>query len=100
MSRRMTPGARSAEILAAALLVAERVGWGAMTRSEIAAQAHCSEGLVTCRLGEMRKVRDLVMAEAVRQGCARVVLQGLAVAHPAALRAPQAIKREAMACAG
>jgi len=97
--KRMDPAARAAEILGAAMAVAARVGWTQMTRAEIAAEAECSEGLVTARLGEMSALRRQVMRRAVADGNARVVLQGLAVCDPVALRAPTAVKRRAMAYA-
>ncbi len=83
---------RTQSLLAAALRVAERVGWREMTRAQVAAEADCSEGLVTTRLGTMDAMRRSVMRAAIRQRSLAVLAQGLAVRDRHALAAPSDLK--------
>ena len=97
MAQRLTPTARKAEILDAALVVAARSGYDRMTRDDIAAQAKTSCGLVSHHLGTMPQLRRAVMRAAVTRGVLAVVARGLAVKDPQALKAPDTIKRQAAA---
>ena len=97
MSIRMKPADRRLEILEAALVAAQRHGWARMTRDHVAAVAKTSPGLVSARLGTMDALRGHVMRLAVRQGVESVVAEGLALRHPAALKAPDDLKARALA---
>lgn len=97
MAQRLTPTARKAEILDAALVVAARSGYDRMTRDDIAAQAKTSSGLVSHHLGTMPQLRRAVMRAAVSRELAAIVARGLALKDPQALKAPDALKRQAAA---
>lgn len=87
---------RLAQILAAALKMATRDGYQRITRDTIARAAGVSEALVTHYLGTMPELRRAVMREAIRAGCLPVIAQGLAARDRHALKAPAAIRTEAL----
>jgi AcrR family transcriptional regulator len=87
-------------ILFAAMAVAQRVGWNAMTRDQIAEQARVSAGLVTLRLGTMVNLRRAVMRAAIHRENLTVVAQGLAVRDKQALKAPAALIKRCQAALG
>lgn len=93
---RMDPKERSAEILDAALVAAERHGLLKMTRDDIARIADVSPGLVSARLGTMGDIRRVVMRHAVRKSNIAVLSQGLALRDKHALRAPEDLKKQAL----
>lgn len=95
MAIRMNPDERRAEVLAAALRTAAAVGLSRMTREEIAKAAGCTPGLVSARLGTMRKIRDEVMHQAVKQEVLPVIAEGIALRHPHALKAPADLQKKA-----
>lgn len=97
MSVRMNPDERRAEVLAAALRTAAALGLSRMTREDIAKAAGCTPGLVSARLGTMKRVRDEVMRLAVRQEVLPVVAEGIALRHPHALKAPTDLQKRAAA---
>ena len=84
-----------AEILDAALDVAERGHYLQITREDIASAAGVSPGLVAYYLGPMDRVRDAVMTEAVRVERLAVVAQGLSARDPIALEAPRVLRHQA-----
>lgn len=88
---------RTNQLIAAALVVAEREGYMTMTREQIAAEAQCSPGLVSLHLGTMPAMRRMVMRAAVRQRVLRVVAQGLAMRDPVALKADATVRGAAVA---
>lgn len=100
---RLTPTVRRAEVLAAALRVAEVRGYRQMTRDEIATEAHCSPALVTAMLGTMTALRRHVLRAAVAGEVLPVIAQGLAARDAHAMRASDKLRRlagEWMANAG
>lgn len=82
-------------ILDHALIVAQSKGYQNMTKDDIAHQAWRSQSLVSYHLGSMERIREAVMYEAVRVGCAQVVAQGLAMRDPIAMAAPDVVKQAA-----
>ena len=97
MSRtRMTPDARKAQIMDAALDVAARTNYRFMTREEVAETAGCSPGLITAYHGRIDSLRDDVMREAVKRGRLPIIAQGLAARDPIAQAAPVDLQREAL----
>lgn len=82
-------------ILAAAMRVAEKIGYHHMTRDQIAKEAGVSPGLITARLGTMAKMRTVVMREAIKGPNLRVLGQGLALMDKIAMKAPDELKRAA-----
>ena len=70
-------------VLNAALAVAERDGWHAITRDAVAALAGCSSGTVSGAFGGMAGLSDAVMQAAVERECLPVLAAGLVARHPA-----------------
>ena len=88
---------RTAELLRAALTVAERDGWHSLTREAVAREAQVSDGLVSARLGTMIELRRSVMRAAITQRSLRVVAEGILARDKHALRAPDDVRAEAAA---
>lgn len=86
---------RTNDILAAAVRVAERDGYSTLRRDAIAAEAGCTGGLVTIRLGTMDAVRRSVMRHAIRDRKLRIVAEGLAAKDRHALKAPPELREAA-----
>ena len=95
MTKRLDPKARTVELLATSLRLARTHGWHSLTHASVAAAAGVSVGLVVARLGTMDALRRSVMRAAVRDRCAAVVAQGLAVGDKHARRADEALRAEA-----
>lgn len=93
---RMTPVARKAQIMDAALSVAAEGHYRYMSREDIARAAECSPGLVTAYYGGIESLRDEVLREAIRRHRLPVIAQGLAARDPLADEAPDDVKREAL----
>lgn len=95
--QRLTEAERKAQILTAALYLAEREGYDRITREQIAERAGVSVGLVGIYFGTMPKFRRALMRAAIQEGRAAVVAQGLARRDPHALKAPDSLKSKAVA---
>lgn len=95
MTKRLDPKARTIELLATSLQLAQAHGWHSLTHASVAAAAGVSVGLVVARLGTMDALRRSVMRAAVRDRCVPVVAQGLAVGDKHACRADAALRAEA-----
>jgi hypothetical protein len=79
MRKRFDPKHRKELILNAALVVASRPGgWLSLTRQLIAKEAECSEGLVSCYLGDMKSIRRLIMRDAVKHERLNIIVQSVA----------------------
>ncbi len=90
--------ARVAQILDAAIEVSKRVGYSRLTRGAVADEIGlASSSLVTYHMGSMATFRRAVMREAVRSGCLPVIAQGIALKDPHALKAPEELRRRALA---
>lgn len=74
-------------VLNAALAVAERDGWHAITRDAVAQLAGCSSGTVSGAFGGMAGLSDAVMQAAVERECLPVLAAGLVARHPVAVDA-------------
>lgn len=96
MSVRLTPKDRKAEILEAAYLTAQKVGFAKMRQADVAARAGCSHGTVTLRWDGMAKLRAAVMRRAIADECLAVVAAGLGIGDPVARKAPAALKEKAI----
>ena len=94
---RSDPKQRKAQIMEAALTLARRNGFESVRMEGIANEAGCVNGLVVHYWGTMSQLRRAIMREAVRIEDLQLVAQGLAVGHPAARKAPQALKEQAAA---
>lgn len=97
---RLEPKERTEHLLDAALRLAERSGWQALTRDAIATEAGVSFTLVTHRLGTMDAIRRSVMRHAVVKRCVPVVAQGLALGDAHARRADDELKAACAAWVG
>ncbi len=82
-------------ILQAGLTLAERDGWGTLTRDAVARQAGVADGSVNHAFGTIDGLRSAVMAEAVARRIVSIVAAGLVAGHPAARDAPADLKRAA-----
>jgi AcrR family transcriptional regulator len=74
MSQRIGKDARKDQILDAAVVVANKIGYVAITRKEIADEANVSQALVSRYFGTMENVK----------GNMKVICEGLVHKHPAA----------------
>ena len=92
---RMTPQARKEDILKAALLLAEKHGYAQITRGEVGAAAGVSGTAVQYHFTTMSQFRRDLMRYAVKQRCAPVVAQGLAMRDPHAQKADAELRRAA-----
>lgn len=94
---RKDPDDRAAEILDAAVDLAKTRGFDRITRDEIAAECGVSTGLVSRYCGDMTELRHKVMSQAVREEVLVVIGQGIVARHPAALGAPERLRKQALA---
>lgn len=99
--RRMThqrkpPKQRTAELLEAALEVAQAQGFSKMTRQAIAEKVGVTPGLVTHRFSTMQELRRLVMRQAVKREILPIIAEGLALRDAHAMKAPDSLKRKAL----
>ncbi len=94
---KLKPEVRKDQIITAALDVAERVGYKQMLRKEVADEAKCGTGTVSLHFGTMTQLRTQVMRHAIKRKRLKVIAQGLAHNDQRALKAPENIKREAIA---
>lgn len=76
---RLEPKARKATILIAAIRLARKPGgYIKLTRAAIAAEAQCTEGLVSHYLGNMDEIRSAVMKQAIKSEYLDLIAQGIA----------------------
>lgn len=88
--------ARQAELLDAALHLAESLGFHRVTRDALAAHCSVSAGTVSRYFGSAADMRAAIMRTAVTRGIVALVAQGLAANDPQACGAPQALKQQAL----
>lgn len=93
----MQPSARKSEILDAALRVAAASGFAAMRQQDIATEAKCSYGTVSTHFTNMRTMRRAVMRAAIERKILLIIAQGLAAYDSDARKAPQALRKAALA---
>lgn len=96
-NQRLQPRARRESILDAALAVAQRDGYRKVTREKISERAECSVGLVTHYFRTMAQLRRAIMREAVNRKLVPIVADGLAERNPYAMKAPDNLKKLALA---
>lgn len=75
---RLSPDDRRAAILSAAVDLAVREGYRALTRDKVAEEAQTSTGLVSRYFYHMDLLRAAVLDEAVKRHDVRLVTEGLA----------------------
>jgi AcrR family transcriptional regulator len=88
---------RDARLIAAALEIAERDGFAALSRAKVAARAGMKPSTVSMAHGGMGAFYDLVMGAAVKERRLRIIAQGLALGNRIARNAPDDLKRAALA---
>lgn len=93
---RLKPEARKTDLLAAALTLAEQLGYQHITRKQIAEAAGVSGPIIHHYFGTMGGLREELMRYAVEQENLTVIAQGLTGSNPAALAAPEALRRQAL----
>ena len=97
---RKNPEDRRREILDAAVEVSRDLGYLKLTHPLVAGRVGVSPSLVRKYYESKSKLRDAVMAEAVRLEIPELILQGLAAKDPLAHAAPSALRAAALeACA-
>ncbi len=87
---------RVAQILAAALELAPRVGYQRLTRDAVADRLSIPSSLIPYHMGTMAEFRRKVMREAVRVECLAVIAQGIAACDRYALKAPAELRARAL----
>lgn len=88
---------REEEILAAAVTASEVKGYQNITREDVAKLAGCSPALITARFSTMPQLRRAIMRAAVRLEVLPIILQGIAAGDPHARKAPEELKKKALA---
>ena len=97
MRQRLKADVSKKRLLAAALEIAETVGFHRMTRADIAAHADVSPGLVSLHLGTMDALRRSVMRAAIKRESLKVIAEGLALGNSHARAADPELKARALA---
>lgn len=87
---------REAQILAAALVVAERVGFQRFTLQQVATEAQVDKTLPLHYFGTMVQLRRKVMRAAVKQQNLAVIAQGLTSRDTHAQKAPAELRAKAL----
>lgn len=82
-------------ILSAAMQLANLKGYKRVTRSDIAARAETAVGSINYHYGTMSKLRTAMVERAVEAKNLKVLGQALSDRHPVALKAPEALRRDA-----
>jgi AcrR family transcriptional regulator len=95
MNHRLDPKTRKAQILDAAVRVAERTGTDQLAFKDVANGASVSIGLVIHYFGTMTQLKRAVMREAVRTSVVPIVARGIAVGDPQALKASPPLRNAA-----
>lgn len=96
MRTREKPTIRKNQLLDAAITLASRVGYGRITRDGVALEAKVSFSLVTRYFSTIAQLKRAVMRAAINRGVTEIVAQGLGMQDPAALKAPEAIRKKAL----
>ena len=87
---------RVAQILAAALELAPKVGYQKLTREAVALHLGIPSSLVPYHMGTMAEFRRQIMREALRVECLPVIAQGLAARDRHALKAEPELRARAL----
>ena len=96
MRKRLTKKDRRDEILAAAVHLAKQNGYSSVTRQQIAAHCGVSDNLITHHFKTMPQLRRHIMRAAVRDEVLEIVVEGIILKDPHALKAPDRVKQAAI----
>lgn len=88
---------RRTQILDKAVELAEKVGFGSLSRDKIANALGCAPGTISHHFGTQPQFRRALMRHAIQTENLRVLAQGLAVKDTHALKAPENLKKQALA---
>lgn len=94
-TKRLKPEVRKAQILRAALQVAEERHYAYMTRDQIAKRAGVQGTTVQHYLGTMANLRRTVMRVAIQERCYAIIVQGIFAKDARALRSPAGLQAAA-----
>lgn len=97
MTTKLEPKDREAQILAAAVAQAIQHGYQNIERQKIADAAGVSPALVSKYLGTMTNVKRDVLRYAVRNRILPIIAQGLAMKDKQAMKAPEQVRKDALA---
>lgn len=97
MSTRLHPDARRAAILAVALPLAVKHGYASLSLRQVADAAGVTHPNVLHHFGTMAEFRTALMRQAIAERNLRVLAQGLAAKDKTARRAPEAMRKAALA---
>ena len=97
MSKKMAVADRKKQLLEVALKLAEKHGYTALSRIQIANAAGVSETLPTLHFKSMPLFRKALMRAAIAAGNLKILAQGLALQDPIARKAPADLKEKALA---
>jgi len=84
-NKRISGGVRRQQIIDTALGLAEEVGYANVTRDLIAGELDMGGPNVQHHIGNMRALRECIMARAVETQNLKVIAQGIALRDPAAM---------------
>lgn len=87
---------REAQILAAAIVVAERHGYHRFTLQQVADEAKVDKTLPIHYFGTMVQLRRKVMRAAIKQQVLAVIAQGITLRDPHAQKAPAELRARAL----
>ena len=93
----MKPKERRAHILGAAVIVAAKMGYNRMGRSEIAAEAGCSDALVSKYFNTMLQMQRATLRRAIKLENHRIIAQGLIAKDKIVSKIPEELKRASLA---
>lgn len=96
-TKRLDPKVRKEEILVAAVEVAQLVGLDKLRRDAVAERAGVANGLVSRYFNTMLQLRHAVVRYAVQKQILSIIAQGLAAGEVEARKAPEDLKRKALA---
>lgn len=96
-NNRLPPKERTELMLDVALKLAAEHGLASITRNQIAKEAGVAPSLVTWRLGTMDNMRRSVMRRAVKTENLAVILQGIMIKDPYAMKASPDLRERAIA---
>ena len=93
---RMKPADRQKQILDAAIVVAERIGFANVRQVDIATEAQCGFGTVSRYFNTMKQMRRAIIREAIQRKSLIIIAAGLGINDPDAQKAPDDLKRKAV----
>lgn len=93
---RLNPNLRADHIILSGLSLAEQIGFSNLTRDKVAEAAGVTGGLVGTYF-PFSDLKHKVMLEAVERRSVKVLAEGMALDHPAALDIPNDLKSEVIA---